>query len=44
VQRGDTLSGIARLFDVTVTEIAVANDIASVDVIYEGQRLVIPKP
>ncbi|MCB9006762.1 MAG: LysM peptidoglycan-binding domain-containing protein [Ardenticatenaceae bacterium] len=42
VQPGDTLSGIARRFNVSITAIAQANGITNVDYIYVGQRLVIP--
>jgi len=39
VRRGDSLSGIAKMFDVSVNTIVWANDISGV--IKEGQRLVI---
>jgi LysM repeat protein len=42
VEPGDTLSGIAPRFDVTVEAIAARNDIADVTQIYVGQTLVIP--
>ena len=41
VEPGDTLSGIAARFDVTVEFIAARNDIADVTQIYVGQTLVI---
>ncbi len=43
VQRGDTLSKIASLFGVTVDGIAQVNSIKNVNLIYVGQKLVIPK-
>ena len=42
VQAGDTLSSIARRFGVTVNAIAQANGITNPNLIYVGQRLVIP--
>lgn len=42
VQRGDTLSAIARRFGTTVSAIKGANSL-NVDVIYVGQRLRIPR-
>lgn len=42
VQRGDTLSTIARRFDSTVAAIAQRNGIANVNRIFVGQQLVIP--
>lgn len=44
VQRGDTLSSIARRFGVTVSEIVQANCICNPNLIFVGQRLVIPCP
>lgn len=44
VERGDTLSGIAQLYGVTVKAIVAANDLESADFIYNGQRLIIPQP
>jgi len=41
VQAGDTLSGIAKVYGVTVEAIVAANDLES-DTIYIGQELVIP--
>lgn len=43
VQRGDTLSSIARRFNTTVEAILRANNIANPNYIYAGQKLVIPK-
>jgi LysM repeat protein len=43
VQKGDTLSKIASLFGVTLNEIAKANSIENVNLIYAGQKLVIPE-
>ena len=42
VQRGETLTGIARKYGVTVAAIVEANDLADPNRIYAGQRLVIP--
>jgi LysM repeat protein len=39
---GQTLSSIARMYGVTVKAIADANHISNVNLIYSGQRLVIP--
>ncbi len=42
VQRGDTLSGIARWFGVSTQQLAAANNIYNPSRIYVGQRLCIP--
>jgi LysM repeat protein len=42
VKRGDTLTGIARLFGVSNAAIAQANQLGSEDRITEGQTLIIP--
>ncbi|MFQ5398544.1 MAG: LysM peptidoglycan-binding domain-containing protein [Anaerolineae bacterium] len=42
VQRGDTLSGIARRFGVTIAAVAQANHITNVHYIIAGQTLIIP--
>ena len=42
VQAGDTLTGIAVKFDTTVAALMKANNLASADLIYVGQVLVIP--
>ncbi len=42
VQRGDTLTGIARRFGVNVDVLAEINNITNVNRIYAGQTLVIP--
>lgn len=42
VQRGDTLSAIARRFGTTVTAIVQANNIPNPNLIYVGQVLLIP--
>lgn len=42
VESGDTLSAIAREFNTTVSAIVQANNIANPDLIFPGQRLVIP--
>ena len=42
VQRGDTLSAIARRYGITVNRLIEANDIPDSSVIYPGQKLTIP--
>lgn len=42
VQRGDTLSQIAISFGTTVKAIAIENNIQNINLIYVGQRLIIP--
>lgn len=42
VEPGETLMGIALYYGVSIPEIARANNIVSPDLIYAGQRLVIP--
>jgi putative chitinase len=42
VQRGETLYSIARRYGTTHWAIAMANNLANPNVIYVGQRLVIP--
>jgi LysM repeat protein len=42
VQRGETLCAIARRYGTTYWAISVANNLANPNVIYAGQRLVIP--
>lgn len=42
VQRGDTLSDIAREHGVDLTDVIAANDLADPDLIYPGQSIVIP--
>ena len=42
VHRGDTLTGIAQTFDVSVEELMAANDLRSRNRIYVGQPLFIP--
>ena len=42
VQRGETMSSIARLYGTTVHAIATENGIANPHLIYAGQRLAIP--
>jgi murein DD-endopeptidase MepM/ murein hydrolase activator NlpD len=44
VQRGDTLSGIARRIDVPLVQLAAANQIASPYPVYAGQKLRVPDP
>ena len=42
VQSGDTLTEIARKFDVSVTDLAAANKLTNVDILSLGQELIIP--
>jgi LysM repeat protein len=42
VQRGDTLNGIARKYGVTVRDLVVANDIINPNLIFPGQKLIVP--
>jgi putative chitinase len=42
VQRGETLTGIARRYGTTVQALATTNHIANPHLIYAGQRLVVP--
>lgn len=42
VQAGDTLSGIARRYGVTVADLAAANGLLNPNLIYVGQRIAIP--
>lgn len=44
VQPGDTLSGIAAQYGVTVEAIMAANNLESRSVVYAGQTLIIPSP
>ncbi len=44
VQQGDTLSGLAKRYDVTTEEIMKANGLENRSYIWVGQRLVIPGP
>ncbi len=44
VELGDTLAKIARAYGVTSAAIVEANNLASADLIYVGQRLLIPEP
>ena len=41
VQAGDTLGGIAELYDVSMADIVAANNIANVDVLEVGQSLIV---
>ena len=41
VQRGDTLSGIARRFGVTVNYLVNRNGITNPDLIFQGQRIIV---
>jgi len=43
VQEGDFLNKVARIFNVTVSEIAGANNIVNPNILYIGQELVIPR-
>jgi LysM repeat protein len=42
IQRGDTLSRLSRLYNVSVEAIAQANNLSNTDSIYAGQVLLIP--
>lgn len=42
VKRGDTLSAIAATYGTSVAEIGTLNDIPNVNLIYPGQRIVLP--
>ena len=44
VKVGDTLAEIAQLFNISLENLAAANNISNVDHIEVGQTLVIPKP
>lgn len=44
VQSGDTLSGIAEEFGVTIQQIIDANSLQNPDLLLPGQELVIPAP
>src|SRR5262249_8029314 len=44
VQRGDTLTRIAKRFHVTVVAIVTANHLKNADQVAEGQVLIIPQP
>lgn len=44
VQDGDTLSGIAEQFNVTIKQIIDANSLQNPDLLLPGQELVIPAP
>ncbi|MCI8621693.1 MAG: LysM peptidoglycan-binding domain-containing protein [Clostridia bacterium] len=39
IKRGDTLTSIAREFNVTIESIAKLNDIKDINLIYAGDRL-----
>lgn len=42
VQKGNTLSGIAQKFNTTVAELVTLNNIANPNLIYTGQKLIVP--
>lgn len=42
VQRGDTLNNIARRYGLTYNDLAIANCLVNVNLIYRGQRLFVP--
>ncbi len=42
VQRGDTLNGIARRYGLTVRDLVDANDIVNPNLIFPGQKIIIP--
>lgn len=43
VQKGDTLSKIAKMFDTSVSSLVSANGIENANLIYVGQKILIPK-
>ncbi|MEI3613672.1 LysM peptidoglycan-binding domain-containing protein [Pseudogracilibacillus sp. SO30301A] len=44
IESGDTLWRLARMYDTTITQIALANQITSENILTVGQSLVIPTP
>ena len=44
VKKGETLASIASQYGVTVNEIAIANNIGNINLVYVGLRLKIPAP
>jgi len=44
VKKGDTLFNIAKMFNVSVESIVKLNNLTDPDLIYRGQRLLIPAP
>lgn len=44
VQRGDTLSAIARKYNTTVSQLVTLNGIKNANAIRVGQKLLLPKP
>ena len=44
VQRGDNLTGLAKRYGTTIKAIVKANGLANPDVIYIGQKLIVPLP
>lgn len=42
VKKGDTLSGIAKVFNTTVENLVENNDIKDPDMIYVGQVIIVP--
>lgn len=44
VKKGDTLFNIAKMFNVSVENIIKLNNLTNPDLIYPGQRLLIPAP
>jgi LysM repeat protein len=44
VQKGDTLTSIAKMFGVTVAQLLAANKIRNPDHVEAGQQLTIPPP
>lgn len=44
VQRGETLSSIAKRYDIAVRVLAAANQLRDADLVRRGQKLIIPDP
>jgi hypothetical protein len=44
VQENESLSGIAAQYGLTLNELAIANNIGDTNIVFKGQRLLIPPP
>ncbi len=44
IQKGDTLSGLAKRYNTTVNALVILNGISDPDKIYAGETLLIPDP
>lgn len=42
IQSGDTLNAIARRFNLSATDIALANSLSNLDLLFPGQQLILP--